>query len=80
MKIRTILMITMLLLVFGAKAADPSNPGISSTSEGESPVVQNITKADFLSKIMDYEKNPTQWVFKGNKPCIVTLIGVDHAV
>ena len=71
MKIRTILMITMLLLVFGAKAADPSNPGILGTSEGESPVVQNITKADFLSKIMDYEKNPTQWVFKGDKPCIV---------
>ncbi len=31
----------------------------------------NITKADFLAKIMDYEANPQEWKFKGDKPCIV---------
>jgi len=30
-----------------------------------------LTKADFLAKVMDFEKNPKEWVFKGNKPCII---------
>lgn len=34
-------------------------------------VAQKMTKADFLAKVMDYEKNPTEWVFKGDKPCII---------
>jgi thioredoxin 1 len=34
-----------------------------------SPV--HITKADFLDKIMDYEKNTTDWVYKGDLPCLI---------
>jgi thioredoxin len=30
-----------------------------------------ITKAEFLSKVYDFEKNPSKWVYIGNKPCIV---------
>jgi len=30
-----------------------------------------LTKADFLAKVMDFEKNPQTWVFKGDKPCII---------
>ena len=33
--------------------------------------VVHITKADFLTKIFNYEKNPPQWVYEGDKPCIV---------
>ena len=33
--------------------------------------VVHITKADFLTKIFNYEKNPNQWVYEGDKPCIV---------
>lgn len=31
----------------------------------------HITKADFIEQIMDYEANPNQWVFKGDKPGLV---------
>jgi thioredoxin 1 len=31
----------------------------------------HLTKQDFLHKVMDYEENPSEWVFKGNKPCLV---------
>jgi len=31
----------------------------------------NLTKSDFLTKVMDFEKNPTEWVFLGDKPCII---------
>jgi thioredoxin len=30
-----------------------------------------LTKADFIKKVMDYEKNKTQWVYRGDKPAII---------
>lgn len=30
-----------------------------------------LNKADFLTKVMDYENNPTEWVYLGDKPCII---------
>ena len=30
-----------------------------------------LTKADFLAKVADFENNPTQWIYKGDKPAIV---------
>ncbi len=31
----------------------------------------HLTKADFLSKVANYESNPTEWKYLGDKPCIV---------
>jgi thioredoxin len=31
----------------------------------------HLTKADFLAKVMDFEKNPTEWKYLGDKPCII---------
>jgi thioredoxin len=31
----------------------------------------HLTKADFMEKVMDYEKNPNEWVFKGELPCLI---------
>lgn len=30
-----------------------------------------LTKQEFLDKVMDYEKNPTAWVYKGTLPCLI---------
>jgi thioredoxin 1 len=30
-----------------------------------------LTKEDFLAKVMDYEKNKEEWVFEGEKPCLI---------
>ncbi|MEI6752220.1 MAG: thioredoxin [Paludibacter sp.] len=30
-----------------------------------------LTKADFLSKVANYEANPTEWKYLGDKPCII---------
>jgi thioredoxin len=38
--------------------------------DNQGKVIQ-ISKMDFTDLIMDYEKNPQNWVFKGEKPCIV---------
>ena len=31
----------------------------------------HLTKADFLSKVANYEKSPTEWKYLGDKPCII---------
>jgi thioredoxin len=30
-----------------------------------------LTKQDFLDKVMDYEKNPEKWIYKGELPCLI---------
>lgn len=57
------LLVSMLYAVDNQK-----NNSSSSTSEA---VVKNITKADFLKLVMNYEKNPKEWKFEGEKPCII---------
>lgn len=32
---------------------------------------KELTKADFLSKVYNYEKNPNAWKYEGDKPAIV---------
>ena len=32
---------------------------------------KELTKADFLSKVYNYEKNPNEWKYEGDKPAIV---------
>jgi thioredoxin len=31
----------------------------------------HLTKAEFLSKVANYETNPTEWKYLGDKPCII---------
>lgn len=30
-----------------------------------------LTKTEFLSKVANYEANPTEWKYLGTKPCII---------
>ena len=30
-----------------------------------------LTKAEFLKKVADFEKNPTEWKYLGDKPAII---------
>lgn len=30
-----------------------------------------LTKSDFIKRVMDYEKNRTEWIYKGDKPAII---------
>jgi len=42
----------------------------NNTTSSEENVVQ-LTKAVFLDKIYDFEKDPKKWTFKGDKPCVI---------
>lgn len=61
-----------------AKSGNPEKeiPAVSDKAKGmnadekiDKPI--NLTKADFLKKVMNYEKNPTEWVYEGDKPAVI---------
>lgn len=31
----------------------------------------HLTKAEFLSRVVDYEASPTEWKYLGDKPCLI---------
>jgi thioredoxin len=60
----------------GSQSASEPQQAVVTGSEGEKsgdvtakPV--HLTKETFKAKVMDFEKNPTTWVFEGDKPCII---------
>lgn len=76
-----ILMLTaaMFISCSGKSGAKTGNEQTSSTSTKTEDVKKtattgktvHLTTAEFKEKVMNYEKNPKQWVFEGDKPCIV---------
>ncbi|MCD8072493.1 MAG: thioredoxin [Alistipes sp.] len=47
-----------------------ANPGSAGKEVSEAGTV-NLNKAGFLQKVVNYEMNPDQWVFLGDKPAII---------
>ena len=41
------------------------------SQEPAKAVVKHLTKAEFLSKVWNYEANPNEWKYEGDKPCII---------
>ena len=58
---------TLFLVVMMAFAVVAQVP----TTEQSTVKVTHLTKADFLAKVMNYEKNPQEWIYLGDKPCLI---------
>lgn len=43
----------------------------SSNSSEEQGKTIKMTKAMFLEKVMDYESNPEEWIYRGDKPALI---------
>ena len=41
------------------------------SQEPAKAVVKHLTKAEFLEKVWNYEKNSKEWHYEGDKPCII---------
>lgn len=63
---------TGLLLVLSLTACTGNNNSNNNqTKEKKKMGTIHITKAEFLAKVANYEKNPTEWKYLGDKPCII---------
>jgi len=56
------------MMVFSCSTGSATSPGGQTGASGK-PV--NLTKQDFLEKVMNYEKNQTEWVYEGDKPALI---------
>jgi len=78
------LSVIMVFLVIGCsnttgnqETNSSKNQTVASTTAGDEPTAsgnakpEHLTKETFKQKVMNYEKNPQQWVFEGDKPAIV---------
>jgi len=69
-----------LMLVTIAFAACGNKPKEAAENELKTEKTQNettkmgtikLTKAEFLTKVANYEANPAEWKYLGDKPCII---------
>ena len=60
--------VVLLLVSCSMSAKSDKNETGGVAAQGEVVV---LNKADFLTKVYNYEKNQSEWVYEGTKPCIV---------
>jgi thioredoxin len=57
-----------------AKQPDASNAKTSTkntTNSTKKMGTIHLTKTEFLEKVVNYETNPTEWKYLGDKPCLI---------
>jgi thioredoxin len=58
-----------------AKQPDDSNVKTTSTTNTTNSTKKmgtiHLTKTEFLEKVVNYETNPTEWKYLGDKPCLI---------
>ncbi len=60
----------VVLFSLSLMAADHQNRS-AQNAESANLYTKKLTKADFLTLVMDYEKNKAEWVYKGKRPCLI---------
>lgn len=68
--LKSLLMIAVALILVSCSMYAKPEKGEPEKVVAQGEVI-TLNKADFLSKVYNYEKNQTQWVYEGNKPAIV---------
>lgn len=68
--ILVVLLMTTAACARAATTNDNNENGKSMEKEEKTQVV-HLTKADFLSKVYNYEQNPNEWKYEGDVPAIV---------
>ena len=64
MKQRILTLLVAVVMAFAVVAQAPA-------TEQATAKVTHLTKAEFLVKVMNYEKNPQEWIYLGDKPCLI---------
>jgi len=62
---KVLILSVVILLSIGLNAQNTSSDTVAIS------LIMPLTKTDFIAKVMDYDKNPETWVYKGRKPCVV---------
>lgn len=63
------------ILTFAARADGQTDNKNDNTKQTNTMKTIALTKADFLTKVANYETNPTEWKYLGDKPALVDFYG-----
>jgi len=66
MKKSILFLLAALMITMGSVASTP----VKAPPAGDTKTIY-LTKSEFIKRVMDYEKNKTEWVYKGDKPAII---------
>ena len=64
------LLLTTMCMLGLAACANGSNKENNTKKENTMKTIA-LTKADFLTKVANYETNPTEWKYLGDKPALI---------
>lgn len=53
------------------KTSEPDKENVKQIQNQKEMKTKELTKAEFLAKVYDYEKNPKEWKYIGEKPAII---------
>ena len=62
--------VSLVALLLAACETQATNNDKNNKKENKMKTIE-LTKADFLKKVMDYETNPNEWKYLGDKPAII---------
>ena len=62
--------VSLVALLLAACETQATNNDKNNKKENKMITIE-LTKADFLKKVMDYETNPNEWKYLGDKPAII---------
>ena len=65
------LVLALIALTACAGKTKENNQDVTTTKEEKKMGTIHLTKAEFLTKVANYEANPTEWKYLGDKPCII---------
>ena len=68
---KKIIVAVFILITSISVSAQNNNIPNNITKEIKKMGTIHLTKAEFLAKVANYEKNPSEWKYIGDKPCIV---------
>ncbi|HQB68768.1 MAG TPA: thioredoxin [Paludibacteraceae bacterium] len=71
MKIRTLILVALALTTFSCNGQTNKKTEQETTKQQKIMGTIHLTKADFLKKVVNYEANPTEWKYLGDKPAII---------
>lgn len=63
--------VSLVALLLAACETQATNNDNNNKKENNKMKTIELTKADFLTKVMDYETNPKEWKYLGDKPAII---------
>ena len=69
-KLKGLFLISVVLLLVSCSMSAKSDKNETEKVAAQGEVVV-LDKANFLTKVYNYEKNQSEWVYEGEKPCIV---------